>query len=201
MGGKTEVLYQGHASFRLHAASGVVIYIDPYAGTGYTQEADAVFCSHEHRDHSSVELVPMKPAGKVWRQAQMYADGVYATVHVGDVTVRAVPAYNEKHPRETTVGFLVDLDGKKLYFAGDTSRIPEMECLAEMSIDYAFFPIDGVFNMDAREASACAETVGAVHSVPIHTCKNTEGIFNEENALRFQAAGRVILHPGECLTW
>ena len=201
MDGTSTVLYQGHASFRLSSPAGRAIFIDPYAGDGYDLEADAVFCSHAHRDHSCVELVRLKPAGQVWLQRQMYMDDAYAEVQVGDVTVRAVPAYNEKHPRETTVGFLVGLGGKTLYFAGDTSKIPEMEALSGENIAYAFFPTDGFFNMDAEEASACAEIVGAAHSVPIHTCRNTGGIFNEENALRFQAAGRVILRPGDRLEW
>ena len=38
----TELLYQGHASFRLVSPEGIVIYIDPYAGEGYEKEADAV---------------------------------------------------------------------------------------------------------------------------------------------------------------
>ena len=201
MGRKAEVLYLGHASFRLRTSSDTVVYIDPYAGTDYAQAADAVFCSHEHRDHSSVELVTLKPQGKIWRQEELYADGVYADVQLKDIHIRAVPAYNEKHPRETTVGFLVEMNGKKLYIAGDTSKIPEMKALSMERIDYAFFPTDGVFNMDAREASECAGIVGAAHSIPIHTCKNTEGIYNEGNAKRFQADGRILLRPGESLSW
>lgn len=201
MTGMCQLLYQGHASFRLCSAAGTVIFIDPYAGAGYNLEADAVFCSHAHRDHSSVELVRLKPGGRVWRQGDLLADGEYATVRVGDISVRAVPAYNAKHPRETTVGFLVELGGKKLYFAGDTSQIPEMAALAAERPDHAFFPTDGVFNMDAAEASRCAAIVGAARSTPIHTCKNTDGIFDEANALRFQADGRVILPPGESLAW
>jgi len=40
--GMAALLYQGHASLRLTTAEGKVIYIDPYAGTGYDLPADLI---------------------------------------------------------------------------------------------------------------------------------------------------------------
>ena len=197
----TELLYQGHASFRLVSPESIVIYIDPYAGEGYDVPADAVFCSHEHKDHSDTEKVLLKDSAQIFHYPQLLINGEYQTVRIGDVFVLAVPAYNDKHPRETTVGLLVSAGGRKMYFASDTNFIPEMKELAAEKIDYAFFPTDGFFNMGPEEAGECAKAVAAVHSTPIHTCKNTDGIFKEENALIFEAEGRLILHPGEKITW
>jgi len=197
----TELLYQGHASFRLVSSEGKVVYIDPYAGEGYEMAADAVFCSHEHKDHSDIEKVNLKENCRIFHYPQLLINGEYQTVDIGDISVRAVPAYNDKHPAETTVGMVVSAGGRKMYFASDTNLIPEMNDLTSEKIDYAFFPTDGFFNMGPEEAGECAKIVAAVHSTPIHTCKNTEGIFNEENALKFKADGRLILHPGEKITW
>ena len=49
----TELLYQGHGSYRLTSEHGAVVYIDPFAGEGYDKPADLVLVSHEHSDHIS----------------------------------------------------------------------------------------------------------------------------------------------------
>ena len=58
------------------------------------------------------------------------------TATVGGVTVTAVPAYNiDKfrepgelfHPPDAGgLGYVVELDGRRIYHAGDTDAIPEM---------------------------------------------------------------------------
>ena len=68
--------------------------------------------------------------------------------------------------------------------------------LADRHIDYAFFCCDGVYNMDAAEASRCAEAVQAVHSIPYHTAPAEQG-FSQTAADQFQADGKLILKPGE----
>ena len=64
-------------------------------------------------------------------------------------------------------------------------------------LDYALYPIDGVYNMDAEEASRCAQLVGARHSIPIHTKPGV--LFDRASAEKFHAEGRIILAPGETL--
>ena len=62
-------------------------------------------------------------------------------------------AYNKNHPKDQCVGFLVKVDGRLLYLAGDTSETEEMgTILAKEPIDYAFLPMDGVYNMGREEA-------------------------------------------------
>ncbi|HCC35397.1 MAG TPA: hypothetical protein DEQ02_07110 [Ruminococcaceae bacterium] len=73
-----------------------------------------------------------------------------------------------------------------------------MATLAERKLDYAFFPCDGRYNMDAAAASECAALVGARHSVPYHL--TPEAPFDRELAEQFQAEGRLIVANGEEIT-
>lgn len=189
------LLYQGHGSCRIESARGMVIYLDPFAGGGYDKPGDLILVTHEHSDHNQVQLVPPKKDCRVIRAGDLLQNGIYAGCTVGEVEIRAVEAYNQNHARETCVGYLLKLDGKKLYFSGDTSHTEAMKRLAGEGLDWAFFPTDGVYNMNARQAAECAREVGARHSVPIHT-KPGE-LFDPAIAELFQVPGRVILLPGQ----
>ena len=79
-----------------------------------------------------------------------------------------MPAANQNHDPACCVGFLIEVDGKKVYAAGDTSITEAMAGFAALGLDWALLPIDGVYNMDPKEASRAAALIGAAHSVPIH---------------------------------
>ncbi len=194
-----ELLYQGHGSFRICTAEGAVIYVDPYAGEGYDREADLVLVTHEHYDHNQVDLVHLKADGKIYRAADFLKDGTYGSMTVCGVEIRSVEAYNQNHPKDQCVGFLMKVDGKLLYLAGDTSETEEMKALAKEPIDYAFLPMDGIYNMDRKEAERCARIIGAAHTVPVHM--KPGALFDEETAQAFQAEGKVVMRPGDTLTW
>ncbi|HIX25283.1 MAG TPA: MBL fold metallo-hydrolase [Candidatus Lachnoclostridium avicola] len=194
-----ELLYQGHGSFRICTAEGAVIYVDPYAGEGYDREADLVLVTHEHYDHNQVDLVHLKADGKIYRAADFLKDGTYGSMTACGVEIRSVEAYNQNHPKDQCVGFLMKVDGKLLYLAGDTSETEEMKALAKEPIDYAFLPMDGIYNMDRKEAERCARIIGAAHTVPVHM--KPGALFDEETAQAFQAEGKVVMKPGDTLTW
>ena len=191
-----KLYYQGHGSFRLTTAAGAVIYVDPFAGDGYDLPADFILISHEHYDHNAIELVRQKPGCKIYRSADLLENGAYTTVSLGEVTVQAVPAYNKNHDRASCVGFLLEIDGVKLYAAGDTSKTDYMEAeLSKMALDYALLPMDGIYNMPPKEAEACAQIIGARHTIPIHM--KPGALFDREIADAFQCAGKLVLEPGE----
>lgn len=189
------MLFQGHASYRLESESGVVVYVDPFAGENYDIPADLILVTHEHPDHNQIEKVPKKESTKIYRAADMLQNGVYRTVHEFGIEVQAVPAYNKMHKKEECVGYVVLIDGIKMYLAGDTSKTDYMTELAKENLDYAVLPTDGFFNMGVDEASECASIIGAKHSIPIHMKRGA--FFDEETAEKFQASGKVIVRPGE----
>lgn len=193
-----EIFYQGHGSFRIKTGSGAVVYVDPFAGEGYDLPADLVLVTHEHYDHTRIDLVRVKKNCVVARGRDLTDGTRYEGFEHAGVKVRTVPAYNRNHPRGECVGFIIEADGVKIYAAGDTSRTDYMPKLAAEHLDCALFPTDGVYNMDVEEASRCAAIVGAKISVPVHT-KPGE-LFDERVAARFSAEGKRVLRPGETLT-
>lgn len=191
----TKLLYQGHASFRITTKDGVVIYVDPYAGEGYDTPADIILVTHKHSDHNDIELVTQKDECTVITQAEALEGGEHKTFSINGVEIEAVEANNSNHSRLFSVGYIITVDGVKLYMAGDTSKTEQMATFAERELDYAFLPIDGVYNMDAVEAAECAELIGAKNNVPIHMSPGK--LFNREIAETFDAPNRLIIEAGE----
>lgn len=195
------LLYDGHASFRLIADNGYTVYIDPYMNTDVSKPADLVLITHEHFDHNNVGILQVNPSYVILRPLITQTDGDYRNFTLGNMKVQAVPAYNQNHRNNECVGYVIDVDGKKLYFAGDTSKTVCMsKNLAYMNLDYAFLPCDGKFNMDLEEAIECAKIIGAKHTVPIHTCPVSNGEtpkFDEEKARSFKVPGAMVVLPGE----
>jgi len=188
-------LYQGHGSYRITAADGRVIYIDPYAGEGYDKPADILLVTHQHEDHNKTELVTQKPGCKVITNAEALAGGKHNTFDVGGIIIEAVEARNANHDPEQCVGFMLTVDGVKIYVASDTSITKSMESFAERKLDYALLPIDGYYNMDLEEAAKCARLIGAKVNIPVHM-KPGE-LFDRERAEAFNAPGKRIVAPGE----
>jgi len=191
-----KLLYQGHGSYRIVSDKGIVIYVDPFAGEGYDLPADIVLVSHEHADHNQLKLVQQNKDCVVLRPENIFKYGVYGSRKVQDISIQAVPAYNDKHNKNKCVGYVITLDGVKVYASGDTSCTDYMrEVLSNEKLDYALLPIDGIFNMNPEEASACAEVIGAAHTIPIHM--KPRALFDREKAERFVVKGRLILEPKE----
>lgn len=194
--------YFGRATVRLTSAEGFVVYIDPYAPGDHALPADLVLVTHGHDDHNKIASIRRKdgavvaaPAGAV-KDAKVVKEGDVFTV--GPVTVAVVPAYNQNHARNVSVGYVVTLDGVKVYHAGDTSFIPEMASLASMAVDYALFPTDGFWNMGGEEARRCADAVKARHVLAIHS--SPKGLYDAALAAKLQGPDVLPLPLGGTVT-
>ncbi len=194
------LLYMGHASLRIVTGEDKVIYIDPFAGSGYDMTADLILQTHDHFDHKDMSKISSKSSDcVVITQKEALSGGTHNSFDQGYVKVEAVEAgYNKNHDKKNCVGYILTFsNGATLYVSGDTSKTDQMPELAARNLDYAFFCCDGVFNMNAAEASECASIVGAKVNIPYHTGSASETIFDETNAARFTAPGAYILKPGE----
>lgn len=173
----------GHDSFRIEAA-GLTIYIDPYQLAG-GPKADLILITHDHSDHCSpADVAKIKQAETVVvtiAAAAAKLSGNIKTIQPGEelnvkgVPIQAVPAYNINkfrspgipfHPRAAGhVGFILTVEEVRIYHAGDTDFIPEMEAI---ETDVALLPVSGIYTMTAEEAIEAATAIQPKVAIPMH---------------------------------
>lgn len=198
----------GHDSFRLEGPP--VIYFDPWHLSGKMPVADLILVSHEHFDHCSAEDVAQirgpntvilagGDAAKQLKGALAVRPGDRLTV--AGVEIEAVPAYNINkfrspgvpfHPKSAGhVGYVVTVEGVRLYFAGDTDAIPEM---ARIACDVALLPVSGTYVMTVEEAVEAAKTLSPQIVIPMHY---GSGIGTPQDGQRFATlySGRTVVLP------
>jgi L-ascorbate metabolism protein UlaG (beta-lactamase superfamily) len=209
-----EVAWLGHAGFRVDVGK-ASIYIDPYRLAGDVPKADLVLITHQHYDHFSIQdlervrksktrvLAPPAVAERLEGNVTSLRAGEIVETDVYGVDVRAVPAYNTSkrdgegrpfHPREAgCLGFELNVRGERLYHAGDTDVIPEMDWV--VGVDVALLPVSGVHVMTALEAAEAARRIQPTVAVPMHWGGH---IGSETDAQTFADAAPVdvvIMHP------
>ena len=190
-----KLLYQGHGSFRLTANDNTVLFVDPYIGDGYELPADLVLVTHQHEDHNQINLITQKPGCTVITNVEALAGGKHNSFDSHGVLVEAVEAENQNHPIDECVGYIVTIDGVKLYFCGDTSKTKQMSEMAARSLDYVFLCADGYYNMTLQDAAECAELIGAKHNVPVHL-KPGE-LYDRALAEQYKGPNPLLIEPGE----
>jgi len=190
-----KLYYQGHGSFRLTANDGRVIYVDPYVGDGYDLPADIILISHQHDDHNQIKLCTKKQGCRVITNDEALAGGKHNIIDIDGVVVEAVEASNVNHNPKECVGFIITLDGVKIYASCDTSKTEQMGTFAGRGLDYAIFCGDGFYNMGIEEAADCARLVGAKHNIIIHL--KPGALFSRKKADIWDAPNKVIVEPGE----
>ena len=180
-----KITHLGHASFKIASEAGL-IYIDPFKLPADPKKADFVFITHEHFDHCSprdlekilkedtIIVAPPECAPKIKRQFESIKPGEKKTT--GSIEVETIPAYNldkfrepglPYHPKEDgKVGYILTIDGERLYHAGDTDFILEMKSLD--NIDVALLPVSGTYVMTAEEAADAANIFKPKTVIPMH---------------------------------
>lgn len=219
--------WHGHSCFTLVTDEGQRIMIDPWLDenpaanikTGDVEALDYILVSHGHSDHfddcvklakktgatvvSTFELVTFTQSQGAKKGHGMNIGGA----HVFDFgRVKLTPALHtgsisgDETGAHTTdpAGFLISLNGgQRLYHAGDTALIMDMQLLNGL-VDVAILPIGDNFTMGPEDAARAVEMIGPDVVIPMHY--NTFPLI-EQNPESFRTlvgehAKVVVLEPG-----
>lgn len=95
-----------------------------------------------------------------------------------DMHIEGFPAYNTNkfrepgkvfHPKgDKKLGFIVTVNGVKIYHTGDSDYIPEMDSLKDKNIDILLIPVSGTYVMTPEEAVEAALAIAPAVSIPMH---------------------------------
>jgi L-ascorbate metabolism protein UlaG (beta-lactamase superfamily) len=224
-----QLRYHGHSTFTLTAGDGTRIIIDPWFDENPVSDVKAddikgveyILCTHGHSDHfadaiplakrtgatlvSTFEIVSFAQSQGVENAHPLHIGGGFEfpfgyvkmtpALHGGQVAGDDEGAY-------TTVpgGFWINLDGKRIYHAGDTALLTDMQLLRG-KVDLALLPIGDNFTMGPEDAAQAVEFIRPKMVIPIHY--NTFDMIAQDPEAFRQKVGNLarveIVQPGETL--
>lgn len=185
-GGELTFHFYAHASLAIQRGD-TYIYIDPvmeHADYSRLPKADIVLVTHHHSDHFDRAAVDELTT----RQSEVVCDRTSAeafemnchTMRPGSVAtprdwvkIEAVAAYNTSdghtkfHPKEREdCGYILTIEGTRIYIAGDTEPTPEMRSLKD--IDVAFLPVNQPYTMTVDQAVEAVKAIRPTLFYPYH---------------------------------
>ncbi|HMM11415.1 MAG TPA: MBL fold metallo-hydrolase [Bacteroidales bacterium] len=187
--GEVQIHVVGHASLYLNV-NGTIIHIDPWsrvANYDSLPAADLILITHQHRDHlDTIALKAITKPETYMIIAPVCLDhfrpaAAYETISNNQKTswkgieIESVAAYNlvhmrpngqPYHPKGEGNGYVINIGGKRIYVAGDTENIPEMEQLG--TIDVAFLPVNLPFTMTPEMLADAVLKVNPAVVYPYH---------------------------------
>jgi L-ascorbate metabolism protein UlaG (beta-lactamase superfamily) len=190
------VTWLGHGSFRLDTAEGKRVYIDPWLSSPTTpdsekepERADVIAVTHGHGDHvADVASVQQKTGATVLGMLELMGwltkNGVPedkvipynkgGTVEAAGVRFTLTHAFHSSSAPDGTyvgepTGFVVEADGRRIYFAGDTNVFGDMALIARLyEPAVAVLPIGDYYTMGVQEAALALELLGNPRCLPGH---------------------------------
>jgi L-ascorbate metabolism protein UlaG (beta-lactamase superfamily) len=193
-----KITWLGHATFEIEFESGEVLVLDPwidgnpaYPGSYKIGRVDAIALSHGHFDHVN-DVLPLakefEPKIAAIFEVASYFEGKGAkntipmnkggTVDLGFVRLTMTHALHSSSIKDgdnvlyggEAAGFILTLkDGRKAYFAGDTTIFGDMALYADIyAPELAFLPIGDHFTMGPHEAAHAARLLKVKQVIPMH---------------------------------
>ena len=185
--------YYGQSSFLLETETKKFLF-DPFISENPLAqaiditkiEADYILVSHGHGDHvgdlislakqtkATVIAIP-EVIGWVMKQGIENVHPMNFGKYTFDFgTVRMVWATHSAGLPDGSyggnpAGFVLELEHKQIYFAGDTGLTLEMKLLADLyKLDYAILPIGGNYTMDVDDAVIAADYINCSKIIGVH---------------------------------
>jgi L-ascorbate metabolism protein UlaG (beta-lactamase superfamily) len=193
-GGKMlTITYLSHSCFTISDGTHNLI-IDPFLnGNPMAQvkpeevKADFVLITHGHGDHwGDTEIIAKQNDALVIgpNEICVYASGKGLKVHnmhIGGAfnfpfgRVKLTIAHHGFSSGESDLdiggnpcGFVLTIDGKNVYHAGDTGLFMDMQLIGEEGIDLALLPIGDNFTMGIDDAVKAVEFIKPKKVIPMH---------------------------------
>jgi L-ascorbate metabolism protein UlaG (beta-lactamase superfamily) len=172
------IKWLGHASILISTGS-KNIYVDPWKLIKDQPKSDLILITHPHYDHFSpddinkivrndsviigpLDILKIKLGKKIEIKPGQ-------EINLNWVKIKAVPAYNINkhfHPKGNNwCGYIIEIEGNKIYIAGDTDFIPEMKNIVA---DIVILPVGGTYTMTAEEAANAVNTIKPKLAIPYH---------------------------------
>lgn len=175
---------------------------------------DYLFASHAHGDHIG-DLVQIAKQSNAQVFAMVELSGYLSKKGVENLVelnfgvqncdfgkLRTVWAVHSSSTPEgdyagNPAGFVLQLEGKTIYFAGDTALTLEMKLLAELhTIDYAILPIGGHYTMDVDDAIMAAKFLKCTKIIGVHYNTFPPITIDTQDAVqKFEREGVQLLLP------
>lgn len=215
-----DITWLGHSAVKIKGSK--TLFIDPFfsgnpccpTSPQEIEEADIVIVTHHHSDHLGDAFVLAQKTGAVLVgihevAVDAQAEGITAegmniggTIEVKGVKIHMVVAHHSAEKGNST-GVVVEMDGRRLYHAGDTGLTYDMKLVAEFfPPDLSFFPIGDRYTMGIPSAVKAVEFTRTKRVIPVHY--DTFPIIQtdpEEFKRRVGSAAEVIvLKPGDTYT-
>lgn len=208
-----------HSCFLLSGSKQVLI--DPFLdGHDLPVDPDLVAVTHGHKDHFGEtsrlrkKTVAIKEIAGYLKKKGIPAVSmnIGGTVVVDGVSFTMGPALHSSCLEEEGIsvnggspcGFVIGMDGVRVYHAGDTGLFSDMKLIGELyHPDVAILPIGGHYTMGPDEAMIAANYVGAKTVIPMHYNSFPEVMQDplpfKKGIERTTDLKVVLLEPGECV--
>lgn len=182
--------YYGHSAFLLDDGKHKLLF-DPFlTGNPLASvkaddvKADYILITHAHGDHigdapaiakktgAAVVAIPEVAAlvKEVAANAEIHEMNIGGEISLPFGKVYMTPALHSAGVAGgCPVGFVVNIGGMNVYFAGDTGLFPYMRFLGErVKIGVAVLPIGDNYTMGVRDAAEAVELLNARYAIPVH---------------------------------
>src|SRR5574344_554102 len=183
-----KLTYLGHSAFEITTKRDKIL-IDPflacYPNYNYNGTTN-IFITHGHRDHVGESIKISNETGATItavfelanycssKKAHANPIGLGAWINFSWGKAMFLPAFHSSSSPEgiymgCPAGILFEIEGKRIFHAGDTCLNSEMKVLGEVyNPDIAILPIGGTFTMDVEQAAIAANWIGSEIIIPMH---------------------------------
>lgn len=224
-----KITWLGHSAFLLEAEKRLLI--DPFISgnpmapcTPEELNPDVLVITHGHQDHlgdaieigkrTGCRIISIHEVANYIKSKGVFAEGMNkgGTMHVEGIKLTmtnalhssSIDASGFSFDGGSPAGFIIQINGRTIYHAGDTGVFGDMQLIGELyEPEIALLPIGGHFTMGIKEAVKAVELIRPKIAIPMHY--NTFDVISQD-PLEFQQSVEsktstkvIIMKPGESI--